>query len=70
MLEPDVGLDPGDSGITPWAKGRHSTTEPLRDPLNSFKNIFLKMILFESSTRENSFINISNKRFLQNSLII
>ena len=27
--EPDVGLDPR-TGIIPWAKGRRSTTEPLR----------------------------------------
>ena len=30
--EPDVGLDPRDSRIAPWAKGRCQTTEPPRDP--------------------------------------
>ena len=30
--EPDVGLDPGDSRITPWAKGSRQTAEPPRDP--------------------------------------
>ena len=41
--EPDVGLDPGTPGIMPWAKGRHLTTEPLRDP-HCF--IFFLKILF------------------------
>ena len=30
--EPDVGLDPGDSRITPWAKGRGQTAAPPSDP--------------------------------------
>ena len=29
--EPDVGFNPGSPG-SPWAKGRHQTTAPPRDP--------------------------------------
>ena len=31
--EPNAGLDPRDSRITPRAKGRRRTAEPPRDPL-------------------------------------
>ena len=33
--EPDVGFDPGSTRIAPWAKGRHQTTAPPRDPCSA-----------------------------------
>ena len=36
--EPDVGLDPGVSRITPWAEGRRQTAAPPRDPKSQILN--------------------------------
>ena len=48
--EPDAGLDPWDSRIRPWAKGRHQTAKPPRDPPVNFFKKRLYLFIHERRT--------------------